>query len=176
MGWRRRGAVLSQLTAWLNFCLVPALLLLGALLTGREGRLLLVLSAASVILCLVDIVGRLAWRAVSDGTSPAVLAAAIGNRLALAPASALATAEVLAGRPLRFVVTDKSGAARDRTLDLPVAGLALFAAATVALPAAVRADSWAVLAAILILMTPFPAALATGRSLARYRRIVISRD
>jgi hypothetical protein len=176
MGWRRRGALLSQLTAWLNFSLAPALLLLGALLTGQGGRTLPALAAVSLILCLVDIAGRLTWRASRDGTPPAVLAAAIGNRLALAPVSALATAEVLAGRPLRFIVTDKSGGARDRGRDLPLAGLALFATALAALPAAAASGSGLALAGVLILMTPFPASLATGRSLERYREIVISRD
>ncbi len=173
MGWRRRGAILSQLTAWLNFSLVPALVLLCALLTGRGGQAAPVLAAASVLLSLIDIVGRLIWRGARDGTSPAVLMAAVSHRLALAPVSALATAEVLMGRRLRFVVTDKSGVAPRRFHDLPLAGLALFAGAALALPAAGQ-ESWFVAAAVLVLMAPFPAALATGRSLDRYRAILTS--
>lgn len=174
MGWRRRAAILSQLTAWLNLSLIPAVLLLAVLLTDllptRQGKMLLVgLAAVSVVLTALDIVVRLGWRGIADGASPAKLAAAIVNRLALAPVSALAAVEVLLGRRMHFVVTDKSGTCGR---DLPVASAALFALAVAALAPAAEHGVLAA-AAVLALMTPFPAALVTARTLARYRAALV---
>jgi len=171
MGWRRRAAILSQLTAWLNLSLIPALLLLVALLTGFGGPILIALAAVCIILSFTDIVGRLVWRGLRDQTPWRVLAAAIGHRLALAPVSALATIEVLLGRPMTFIVTDKSGAVAGSGHGLPIVSLVLFMVAALALPAAVQAG-WLAVAAVLALMAPLPAALATARTLDRYRTTV----
>jgi len=171
MGWHRRGAILTQLTAWLNLSLIPALLLLGGLLTGWGGNMLLMLAAGSVLLSFADIVGRLVWRGLRDETPWAVFAAAIAHRVALAPISALATIEVLAGRQMRFVVTDKSGTVRGSLYGFPIVSFVLFTVAAFALPVALQ-DGWLSTVAILALMTPFPAALATARTLDRYRLIL----
>ncbi len=168
MGWRRRGAILSQLTAWLNLSLLPAIILLGVLVTGRGGDLLTGVAATSVCLTFADILGRLAWRGRHDRSHPAVVAAAICNRLALAPISACATLAVLAGRPLTFNVTDKSGVALERNTRIPHASLILFVAAAIVLPAAIGAG-WLAALAVIVLLTPFPAAVATARTLDRYR-------
>ncbi len=171
MGWKRRGAILSQLTAWLNLSLVPAVLLLVTLAMDKGGPAMTTLAAGSVLLSFCDSVARLGWRGLHDRTAPGVVFAAICNRLALAPVSALATAKVLTGRPLSFVVTDKSGRRPDRLHALPLPAFALFAVALCVLPAAVTAGPL-ITAAVLALMTPFPAACASARTLRRYRAIL----
>jgi hypothetical protein len=97
-----------------------------------------------------------------------VVAAAICNRVALAPVSACATLAVLLGRPLTFSVTDKSGVARGRGTRMPRGSLILFIASVIVLPAAID-TSWLAVLAVLTLLTPFPAAIATARTLDRYR-------
>jgi len=168
MGWRRRGAILSQLSAWLNLSLLPAFVLPTALATGNGGSILALLSAVSVLLSFTDIVIRLVWRNLRDGTNPRIVAAAIANRLALAPVSALATVEVLSGRPLRFVVTNKSGFGQGKLQELPLTNFAVFIVALGALPFALMAGP-VISAAILALMAPFPAACITSRTLRHYR-------
>ncbi len=171
MGWRRRCAILSQLTAWLNFALVPTLLLLAALLTGRTDGALVATASAAVLLAFVDIVARLVWRGLRDGAAAGVIAAAIANRLALAPVSALATVEVLAGRPMHFVVTDKTGAGRSLRHKLPLATFVLFTIALLAFEPALQVG-WLTTAAVIALMAPFPAALTVAWTLERYRSIL----
>ncbi len=168
LGWRRRGAILSQLTAWLNLSLLPVAVLLVVLMTERGGDLLVDVAAASVCLTFADIVGRLAWRGRHDASHPAVVAAAICNRVALAPVSACATLAVLLGRPLTFSVTDKSGVSRGRGTRMPLGSFILFIASAIVLPAAID-TSWLAMLAVLTLLTPFPAAIATARTLDRYR-------
>ncbi len=175
MGWRRRGAILSQLTAWLNLSLLPALVLFTTLLTGLGGELLPPLAAASVLLTIVDIVARLVWRGLRDGKPTGTIAAAICNRLALAPISALATLQTMVGRAQRFVVTDKSGNSQGRHGGLPVAALALFVAAAITVLTAEQTGTFVMLA-VFALMTPFPAALVTARTLERYRTALIGPD
>jgi cellulose synthase/poly-beta-1,6-N-acetylglucosamine synthase-like glycosyltransferase len=171
MGWRRRGAILSQLFAWLNLSLVPALVLLASLFAGPGGSILTLLAAISVLISFADIIFRLVWRGLLDRTPPRIVVAAIANRLALAPVSALATTVVLCGRPLHFVVTDKSGLVRGWLHGLPLISLTLFTVALLALPSAMQNGGLA-MAAVIALMTPFPAACATARTLHRYRVIL----
>ncbi len=171
MGWRRRGAILSQLSAWLNLALLPALILLAALLTGLGGPVLVLLAAVCVLVCLVDIAGRLAWRGFRDRTAWPVIAAAVVHRMALAPVSALATVDVLLGRTLTYVVTDKSGASGRDIDDVPFSSLLLFGLAALAIPNAAEQGLLS-FAAVCALMTPLPAALATARTLKRYRSIL----
>lgn len=73
MSWRRRGAILSQLCAWLNFSLVSTLVLLTSLFTAQVGSILTVLAAISVLLSFADIITRLFWRGLRDRTRPAIL-------------------------------------------------------------------------------------------------------
>lgn len=167
MGWQRRGAIVSQLTAWLNLSLLPAVLLVVALLTGNGGTTLPIIAATCLLLGIADIVLRLTLRAKPDGTSAPVLLAAIVNRLALVPVSALATIEVLAGRQMHFVVTDKSGNRRHGA-EVPWLSFVPFVAGGLVLAAAV-AHGPIVTLGVIALMLPFPAALATAGTLRRYR-------
>jgi cellulose synthase/poly-beta-1,6-N-acetylglucosamine synthase-like glycosyltransferase len=168
MGWRRQAAILSQLTAWLNLSLLPTFLFLAALLSGQGGPVLITLAALCVVLSLADILGRLVWRCLRDGTSFMILMAAIGHRLALAPVSAIATIEALMGRPMTFVVTDKSGTCTGASRKFPLGSLFLFTAALFAMPAALL-HGWLPVLAALSLMLPFPAGIATARTLDCYR-------
>lgn len=96
------------------------------------------------------------------------MAAAIAHRLALAPVSSLATVEVLAGRPLKFIVTNKSGFGQGTFPELSALHLSIFIIALALLPLAVTAGPL-IFAAILALMSCFPAACITSSSLRRYR-------
>ena len=169
MSLHRRAAVISQLTAWLNLSLLPVAALLFGLATGQGGRTLLVLAGLSVWLTLADIAVRLLGQGCRAQTPLPVRAAAICHRLALAPVAACATLEALCGRSLGFTVTNKSGATRTR--DLPTAGLLLFGAALLSLPAALP-HGWVVTGAVLALLLPLPAGLITARALETYRRHV----
>lgn len=170
MGWRRRGAILSQLSAWLNFALIPAAILLLSVVWGGQETLLLHLAAASVVLAFADIAGRLLWRGLHDRTPFAVIAAAVTHRIALAPTSGLATIEVLVGKTMTFVVTDKFGMARGQFNNWPIAATILFIVAAISVFPAREFGALPV-AAILILMLPLPAGLLTTRTLDRYRQL-----
>lgn len=172
MGWRQRGAILAQLTAWLNLSLVPAALLLTALMVSWGSGWLAFLAAVCIFLSFADIVTRLVWRGLRDGTRAGTITAAICNRLALVPISALATVEALSGRARPFVVTDKTGMAGSRHVSRSAAALGLFVAAALALPAALEAGALPVFA-LLVLMLPLPAAFATTRTLNGYRATMI---
>ena len=171
MGWSRRAAILSQLSAWLNLSLLPAIVLLTMLSAGRDGAMATRLAAVAILLSFADMMARLVWRGLCDRTAPAVLAGALCNRIALAPVAALATVEVLIGRPMQFTVTDKSGAGPKPPRALPLITLALFAAAAMVLPMAL-ASGWLATVAVLILMAPFPAACVTAQTLRRYRAVL----
>ena len=166
MGLRRRAAILSQLTAWLNLSLLPATALIVGLATGQGGKSLIVLAGVSVWLTLLDIALRLLWQGRHVQTSPRVRAAAICHRIALAPVAACATIEALSARSLTFAVTNKSGDARPAGLS--PASLVLFVAAALVLPLALP-HGWVVTGAVLALLIPLPAGWAMAQTLGRYR-------
>lgn len=166
MGLRRRAAVVSQLTAWLNLSLLPVTALLFGLATGQGGTTLIVLAGLSVWLTLLDIALRLLWQGRHAQTPPRVRFAAIGHRIALAPVAACATLEALFGRSLTFAVTNKSVTARPAGLS--PASVLLFAAAAGVLPLA-PAQGWVVTGAVLVLLVPLPSGLAMAQTLGRYR-------
>lgn len=168
LGWRQRGAILSQLTAWLNLLLLPTGILLVALLSEQAETALAGVASASILFGFAVLVGHLAWRGLHDGKAPMVIVAAIAQRIALAPVSALATVEVIFGKPMHFVVTNKSCAPRAHRTELPIATLMLFGTAALGLISAAQ-GGWPTVAAVLVLTLPLPAALATARTLNRYR-------
>ncbi|MFZ3582753.1 glycosyltransferase family 2 protein [Loktanella sp. DJP18] len=167
LGWRKRAAIVSQLTAWINLSLLPVVALLVGLATGRGGDALVLLAGASVWLTLIDIASRLMGQGRPVRTGPAIRAAAICHRIALAPVAACATLEAMIGRSLPFAVTDKSGTA-NRVGHVPATSLVLFTAAALLLPQAL-AQGWVVTGAVAALLLPLPAAWATARTLDRYR-------
>lgn len=168
LGWRQRCAILSQLTAWLNLSLLPACILLLALLSGTTQPALINIASLSVLLTFASIVERLLHRGVRDGKALTVMLAAVTHRIALSPISALATAQVMMGEVRLFAVTDKSGRGRTCRGELPWAALTLFVAAGLAMIPALR-SGWVVAAADVVLMLPLPAAIATALTLDLYR-------
>jgi hypothetical protein len=118
-----------------------------------------------------DILGRLVWRGLRGGAAVRVVTTFVCHRLALAPVSALATVEALCARKMKFVVTDKSGARHVEQQGPSLTSLFLFVCAVLMVPAACQ-EEWLVLAALLVLMTPFPTAFATAHSLGRYRAAI----
>ena len=166
MGLRRRAAIVSQLTAWLNLSLLPVVAMLCGLATGQGGDALLVLTGLSVWLTVLDIALRLLWQGRHAQTSSRVRASAILHRIALAPVAACATLEALCGRPLTFAVTDKSGQTQGG--DISSASAILFFGAACVLPQA-PSHGGIVTVAVLILMVPWPAGRAMAQTLDRYR-------
>ncbi len=169
LGPRKVAALAAQLGAWLNLCLVPVAFLLAATV-GQGSAGLATIAGAVVILTLVDIVVRLVRRGVHDGLALRAVLAAIASRLALAPASAVASLRATLPGRQTFVVTAKDATpAAGPSMAMGPHGL-IFVAAGAALlqPSLGTVPDLALLA----LLLPLPAAIATSAELGRYRRFV----
>lgn len=169
----KRLVVISQLTAWFNLALLPAILLLVALLLKQEAPALLNVAAAVIVLSLVDIVLRITGRGIKEARGLRMIFDAVACRLALAPQSAKATLDALLGEKLQFVVTRKSGAEEPLVGRMPFGHLILFSASLFALIVSHPLDPL-VIVALLTLMLPLPAALLTAKSLRSYRAAIVS--
>lgn len=161
---QKRLVVFSQLTAWFNLTLIPAVILLANLIIGADHPVVTGLAAFVIILSFLDTVVRIAGRGLRGDRGAGVVLRAIAGRIALAPVSARATLDAVLGRELKFVVTDKSGNSAGGASRLPFVHLALFVAAIAALVVGVS-EGGLVLTAVFILMLPLPAAIVTDRSL-----------
>jgi cellulose synthase/poly-beta-1,6-N-acetylglucosamine synthase-like glycosyltransferase len=167
----KRLVVVSQLTAWFNLTLVPCVLLMVWLLIGRGHSVAALLAAGIIVLSLCDIAIRVISRGLRDKLAISVVLHALACRIALAPQSAKATFDALAGGRLKFIVTDKFGSQRRSHGHLKLCHLLLFATALALLIGMPDVNS-IVFAALLILMLPLPAALMTDRSLRAYRETI----
>ncbi|QPM89651.1 glycosyltransferase family 2 protein [Pseudooceanicola algae] len=170
----KRLVIVSQLTAWLNLTLVPCLLMTVWLMTGQEHSVAASLAAGIIVLSLCDTAIRVIARGARDGLPLSVVLQALACRIALAPQSARATFDALAGTRLTFLVTDKSGGDAGRLPPLPFHHLLLFAAAL--LLAGLQPHNPLVIFAVLTLLLPLPAALITDHSLRAYRKTIVSSD
>ncbi|MGY9047964.1 MAG: glycosyltransferase family 2 protein [Rhodobacterales bacterium] len=168
---RKRIALLAQLTAWLNVSLLPALVLLIGLLTGAANNFVVLLAATTVFLGLGELVWRILDRGLRDRQALGTILGALASRLALAPASASATFDTMAGRRFQFVVTDKCVATDADHGRIPVQHTIMLALALLCLPAAYHAG-FVVLAATISLMLTWPAAALTSAQLKSYRKAV----
>ncbi len=170
---QKRLVVVAQLSAWFNLALIPAFLLIVWLAIGRDGLSLAVqLAAFSVALSACDLTIRVTARGLRNRLELPVALHALACRIALAPQSARATFDALAGSQLTFVVTDKSGGKGHRAVDLYFPHLALFTASLILL-IGTQPTSPMVIGALIVLMLPLPAALVTERSLRVYRKAVV---
>ena len=165
---QQRLVVVTQLTAWFNLALVPAILLLTVLLSGSATAGLVAFASATIVLSLLDVVLRVAERGINEARSFSTIFAALACRIALAPQSAKATLDGMLGGKLRFIVTNKSGGAVSRHHPLPIGHAALFILSLCALIAA-EPNHVLVIAALITLMLPLPAALLTASNLRSYR-------
>ncbi len=174
----KRLVVISQLTAWFNLALLPVFLLLAALLVQQEAPTLAGLAAASIVLSLLDITLRVTGRGLREARGLKMTFDAVACRLALAPRAAKATFDALLGKDLQFVVTDKSGANLSRACRgviggrVPFGHMVLFAVSFLALIGAQQTDP-VIIAALLALMLPLPAAILTDISLRSYRAAIM---
>ena len=141
------------------------------LLIGRGHSLAALLAAGIIVLSLSDIAIRVISRGLRDKLAISVVLHALACRIALAPQSAKATFDALAGSHLKFIVTDKFGSQRRSIGHLKLCHLLLFATALALLIGMPDVNS-IVFAALLILMLPLPAALMTDRSLRAYRETI----
>lgn len=173
MGLHKRLVILSQLTAWLNLALIPTVLLLAALLIDRGPSFEATLAASVIVLGLIDVVVRVAGRGFRDGLGCSVTINALACRLALAPRSAKATLDAISGEELMFHVTNKVGSNRSWSTRIPLGQLMLFTMSLVVLSSVLPANPL-VVAALLALMLPLPAAVLTDRSLNAYHRSIAS--
>lgn len=162
----KRLVLVSQLTAWCNLSLVPTVLLIAELLLGRSHSTVSSLCALIIILSFLDVVIRVVRRSLRDRLGLDVTARAVACRIALAPQSAKATIDATFGKKQPFVVTRKSGVLSAKRI--PVTQLHLFMIAAVIL-ISIPLASPLVIAALLLLMLPFPAAIITDKSLSDYR-------
>ncbi|WP_192808385.1 glycosyltransferase family 2 protein [Oceanicola granulosus] len=153
-GWH----VLAQLSAWQSAALLPAGVLVGALLAGERGAVV-TLAALCLLAGLLRAGLRLAL--VGRRERAGTVLAALVARLALLPAAARGTVDALGSGRLPFAVTPKAARA---AATLPLDHLALFAAGLLALPNALAAGPWAI-AGLACLMSLLPAALLLSRAL-----------
>jgi len=171
----KRLVIVSQLSAWFNLALIPVSLLTVWLLTGHSQSTAATLAACIIVLTLCDIAMRVIGRGVRDGLTLPVMLHALACRVALAPQSAKATFDALTGSRLKFVVTDKVGGDGPLAASLPRCQAALFVTALLLL-AGLTHGSPLVVAALLTLMLPLPAALITDQSLRAYRAAIVPPD
>ncbi|MFU8863548.1 MAG: glycosyltransferase family 2 protein [Rhodobacterales bacterium] len=168
----KRLVVVSQLTAWFNLAMVPTVLLLALLALGRGHTLAASLAAAVIVLSLCDVALRIIGRGLRDKLGGGVILRALACRIALAPRSARATFDAVAGGRFTFVVTDKSGTGASSRIAIPLAHLVLFVAPLLLLVVAAPSEPL-IHAALLTLMLPLPAAILTDRSLRAYRHALV---
>lgn len=167
--WRQTAAIVTQLSAWLNLSLIPAAAFLSALIfPAFDSPALRGIAAMSILICLCDILIRLAARGLSDGHRLNVMASTCATRIALAPAAARATVDACLPIRLRFAVTGKDATATAQRRALPNDLMVLMGLVLLAAPAALQSGP-VVAAAWIALALPLPAALLTELQLARYR-------
>ncbi len=164
----KRLVVVSQLTAWFNLAMVPTVLLLALLVLDREHTLAASLAAVVIILSLCDVVVRIIGRGFRDRLGTGVIFRALACRIALAPRSARATFDAVAGASFTFIVTNKDGTGASGRSAIPFVHLMLFVVPLMLLVGAAPSDPL-IQAALLTLMLPLPAALVTDQSLRAYR-------
>ena len=169
----KRLVVVSQLTAWFNLALVPCALLMVWLIIGHVHSVGAALAAGIIVLSLCDIAIRVMARGLRDRLSFPVLLNALACRIALAPQSAKATFDALAGSHMTFIVTDKFGSKSPSVALLHPYHLLLFVTA-LAVMIASQPTNLLVLGSLLSLMLPLPAAMVTGRSLRAYRETIVA--
>nr|WP_272482031.1 glycosyltransferase family 2 protein [Roseovarius nanhaiticus] len=165
----KRLVILTQLTSWFSLALVPFALLTVWLLTGHGHTVAAMLAAGAILLSLADIASRVVARGMRDGQALPVILNALACRVALAPQSAKATFDALAGCRLKFVVTDKSGGKGAGSL--PICHLMVFLTALLLLLGGHPTEPL-IRAALLTLLLPLPAALLTDKSLRAYRAAI----
>jgi cellulose synthase/poly-beta-1,6-N-acetylglucosamine synthase-like glycosyltransferase len=168
----KRIAIVSQLTAWLNFSLLPGVILVTGLVTGQGTPWLAALCASSILLSFLDIAWRVVGRGLVEKVAGGTVLAALASRIALLPISAIATFSTLLHHSNRFVVTAKALDAPSNEGPLPLTHAMLALAAAVSLPAAFAAGPMVGLA-VAMLILPLPAALLTGRTLRAYRAALV---
>jgi len=168
----KRLVVVSQLTAWLNLTLVPCILLIAWLITGQAHSVAATLAAGIIVLSLFDIAIRVIVRGLRDKLTLPVIWHALVCRIALAPQAAKATFDAFTGSRLKFIVTDKSGGACSAFGFSNLCHVMLFGAAILLLIGTQHANP-VVLAALVVLMLPLPAALITDKSLHAYRAALL---
>ncbi|MGB3244627.1 MAG: glycosyltransferase family 2 protein [Sulfitobacter sp.] len=171
MSLHKRLVIVSQLTAWFNLALIPTVVLLAAVLLGREHSVAAVLSACVVLLSFFDVALRIIGRGVRDDLELAVICHALACRFALAPKSAKATFDAILGEEFKFLVTKKHIREVARGVQIPIWHLALFVISLFVLVGLHPTHS-TVIAALLALMLPLPAALLTDKSLHDYRKSI----
>ena len=171
MGLHKRLVIISQLTAWFNLALLPAFVLIAALVSGRGQSWAAILAASVLVLGLVDVVLRISSRGFRDNLGVSVTINALACRLALAPRSAKATFDAVLGERLTFVVTDKVGSNPSGVTSIPKGQLLLFII-SLAVLLSVLPSNVLIVSALLALMLPLPAALLTDSSLSTYRKAV----
>lgn len=167
----KRLVILSQLTAWFSLSLVPFVLLSVWLLIGQGQTVGAMLAACAIVLSLCDLTIRVVARGLGDRLALSVVLYALACRIALAPQSAKATFDALTGSRLKFVVTDKSGEKSNQAGPLSACHLMIFIM-SILLLIAVQPTDPLIVAALLTLMLPLPAASLTGQSLRAYRAAI----
>lgn len=181
LGGRRRLLVLSQLTAWTQFALVPTAALIAALvrmaLAGPDAMTsaLAMLSSTSILLAVMASIIRIAM--VRRGSTIGLRSTlyAIAARLALAPASARATLDALAGAGGAFEVTPKQVSSAAAS-SVPGDHLMLFAAGLAGMICALALQLPVAFLASFCLMALLPMALITTGELERYRQHVLRNE
>jgi len=167
----KRLVVVSQLTAWFNLSLVPCVLLLAWLANGRDQSVAASMAAGLILLSFGDVFLRIVGRGLRDGLPIGVMLEALTCRIALTPQSAKATFDAFCGINRSFVVTDKSGGRGSRER-LHLCHLVLFVAVPSALIFTPSANPL-ILAALVALLLPLPAAWVTDKNLCAYRKAMI---
>lgn len=167
----KRLVILTQLTAWFSLALVPFVLLTVWLLTGRGHTVAATFAAGAIVLSLGDATIRVVARGLRDRLALWVILHALACRIALAPQSAKATFDALTGSRLKFIVTDKSGETGQASGPLYACHLMIFIT-SILLLIGVQPIGPLVVAALLTLLLPLPAALLTDRSLCAYRAAI----
>lgn len=167
----KRLVILSQLTAWFSLALVPFALLTVWMLTSQEHTGAATLAAGAIVLSLCDITIRVVARGLRDRQALPVILHALACRIALVPQSAKATFDALTGCRLTFVVTDKSGDRGQVTGPLSACHLMVFATSVLLLISAQPTEPL-ILAALLALLLPLPAAVLTDTRLRAYRAAI----
>jgi len=164
--------VTSQLTAWANLALPLAAGLIGGGLGLARGTdpqthgLLAGLSGAGLALVILSVGLPLILAALRNGPPDLpTAAAALASRIALILPSAAGTMDALTGRSGAFRRTAKDAASASSAVGPALPALALSGLALLAVPGLPGAG----LLGALVLILPFPLALATGARLAAYR-------
>ena len=168
----KRLVVVSQLTAWFHLALIPCALLVVWLVAGQGNTVGSTLAAGIIVLGLCDNAIRVLVRGLRDRLPLAVLLNALACRIALAPQSAKASFDAMAGGRLQFVVTDKSGGKSHSASNLHIWHLLLFVT-VIALMVVTQPNNPLVFSALLTLALPLPAALVTEKSLRAYRETIV---